>query len=223
VRAGIYGGIFLFSFGFAVALYYWKKIKWRRFNRYTIFLLISLVMASLSMYASWDIFQSLSERIVGFCLSLGICFAVFTIFYKLDYAKIKHSFLHLMKNIAYGVIFPSMFLIIALMGNIDKTGQFMALAKPELIKAGVVMGNAAIRCVEQIYLLGRYKYSLQFIIAIFIFLVFYALADFFKEVRYTYREEGEIILEKSGVLKGGNESKNDRQNTRTSRKRRTIA
>jgi hypothetical protein len=159
-------------------------------------------MASLETFVTKDNFSSFTEVIINFSLGLGICFAVFTIFYKLDYEKIKHSFIHLMKNIGLMILFPSMFLIIALMGYIDKTGQFMDLARPELINAGVVMGNAAVNAVEQIYLLGSHKYSLIFIVATFIFLIFYALVDFFREVKDTYNPGGN-----SRKLKGGNESK----------------
>jgi hypothetical protein len=199
---GAYGSIFAITFCIGIAVRYYKRIKSWKLNKYTIFLILSIIMASLETFVTKDNFSSFTEVIINFSLGLGTCFAVFTIFYKLDYEKIKHSFIHLMKNIGLMILFPSMFLIIALMGNIDKTGQFMDLVRPELIDAGVVMGNAAVNAVEQIYLLGSHKYSLIFIVATFIFLIFYALVDFFKEVKDTYNPGGN-----SRKLKGGNESK----------------
>jgi len=179
---GIYGGIFTFAFGITFLMNNWTRYKNKfRASKHTIFIILSLIMSGLATWASKGTW-------INFIIGLGMCLAVFEIFYRFDYAKIKQNFIQLVKSFAYGVIFPSMFLIIALMGVIDNENTFMNNVTPSLIKAGDAFTNGFISIVQQIYDLGKYEYSLQFIIAAFIFLIFFATYDFFKKTKPIFYE-----------------------------------
>jgi hypothetical protein len=173
----IYAAIFVFSFGSTFMASNWKRYKKRfEMNKYTLFLILSLIMSGLATWGNkgdW----------IDFIIGVGACFAVFFIFWKFDYDKIRTTFGQFFKSLAYGIIFPSMFLIIVLMGWLDNKNVFMDKVIGELTKVGDIISNALIYLVQILYDLGKYKYSIYFIIAIFIFSIFFALEDFIKKTK----------------------------------------
>jgi hypothetical protein len=123
---------------------------------------------------------------IDFIIGVGCCFAAFFIFWKFDYDKIRTSFFKFFESLFLGVLLPSMFLIIVLMGWLDKKNDlniFMDKVIPELINVGDIISNALIYLVQILYNLGKYEYSIYFIIAIFIFSIFYALIDYIKKIK----------------------------------------
>ena len=173
----IYAAIFVFSFGFIFMVSNWKRYKKRfEMNKYTLFLILSLIMSGL-VNIRWE------GGWISFIIGVGCCFATFYILWKFDYHKIRTTFGQFFKSLAYGIIFPSMFLIIVVMGWLDNKNVFMDKVIVELTKVGDIISNALIYLVQILYDLGKYKYSIYFIIAIFIFSIFFALEDFIKKTR----------------------------------------
>lgn len=185
--AAFLGGIFVFAFGFTLSVFYFKDHKLTGLSKYTIFLLISVVAGALVTYGTVDKGAGFWDILLHFSLCTGIAFAFFTLFSKIKFEKVTKNIGRFFKCLAYGVLFPSMFLTIALMGKIDSNGLFLPLAKIALIgdstlpSAGYAVGNAGYKAVESIYNLGRYEYSGIFMVAILVFCLFSSLYWFFKK------------------------------------------
>jgi hypothetical protein len=174
-KFGLCAGIFVFTFGFVFSLVNWKLYKNRfEMNKYTWFLILSLI---LSGAATWLV----KGKWISFILGFSCVYMVFYIFWKFDYGKINRSCFQFLKSLAYIIIFPSMFLIIAAMGTIDNKNIFMSKIIPQANWVGDVLSNVLINVIQTIYNLGKYEYSLIFIITTFIFLVFFAIYDFVKK------------------------------------------
>jgi hypothetical protein len=131
----------------------------------------------------------------GFIIGVGSCFTVFYILWRFDYAKISGTILQLIKSVFFNIIIPSMFLIIILLGWMDKDNAFMDKITIKLVEVGTGISNALISIVQTFYNLGRYEYSLTFIIAIFVFLVFFAVYDFLKKTRPLFYEHNGVKKE----------------------------
>lgn len=179
----VYGGVFLFAFGISFGMFSWREYKDKfKMNKMTLFIILSLVMSGLANYVS-------DGTWMNFILGFGACLAIFTIFSRVDYKKVEKSLLQFIKSIYYCILLPSLFLIIAYMGRIDTDRTFMEVTTSSLIKAGDICTNAVIKVVETIYNLGKYEYSGMLLLVAFIFLIFFALYDYFKKVKPIFYEE----------------------------------
>ena len=180
--------IFLLAFGLSMALMTidkWKD-KFKGINRNIWLLIISVVAGLMVAYPRFEEMPFWSWMVYA-SLAIGICFAFISLFERIGFKKVEKNILLLVKKLACGVLFPSMFLIIALMGKIDKTGAFLLAAKESLMgnvadkSAGYFIGKGFYTITESIYNLGKWEYSGIFMAAIFIFLIYFALRSFFKD------------------------------------------
>lgn len=179
--AGCLAAVFSFAFGFVMIPSYWKKLKEKsNFTKQTLFIILSVAMTSIAVWASKDNYHSFAEGALAWAIGTGCCYALFTIFSRFDYSKIEKNALDFVMGFLYKVLIPCMFLIIVLIGKIDTQGTFLPKAKAAMNVAGVAIANAASKLIEIIYNLGKYKYSGMFILAVFVFLIFFWMYKFLK-------------------------------------------
>ena len=181
-RAGVYGAVFLLCFAITIFIQYYSVIKdkWK-INKNIWLLIVSVICGAFVTYAATPDKASISSILTTFALASGITYILFTIFDRTDFKRIQHMFVEFLWSLTYCVIIPSMFLILVVMGKIDKQGIFLQKASEQMDKASSIFSNGAFKLVTVLYNLGKYSWSMIFVAAIFACMLAIATVRFYRK------------------------------------------